>query len=303
MLVARPRRSDRRPDDTVVDRRIAERFVPSGRGRQRRDAELTLQHRDAGPVLADRSRLIAGRGVQLHQSDVRTLIERVEVEAARCGLDRRGAGRQRLRPPPPGGRGPRGRCGCRRPPPWCGPVRRVRAVTQAEAGQERPPSQARRGGQVRPRSTLGQPLQLDQVDTNAGGVQPDPGALDPQPVLGDGAAQLQGPAQSAVRRGAVGIGPQQGGQLLARIGPAVSRQHDQDGDRLARVDVQRTTIYEDLGRTEESDLQSALVVTTRHARNDTTGDDVPYRRNVLRTLRFDDGGTNRQTEVPGVGPT
>ena len=298
---------DRRSREIRADRGVTDRFVASRRLGQRRHTQLTVEDRDARPVLAQRGGPVAARRQQLHAPDMGTLVERVEVDASSGGRRRGGhvTGRRRLddesvqevgdRPLDPHRPG--------RPP-----VVELRAVAQREAGEEGAAGKIGGRSEVADDPRSGRSLQLDEVDGRALTDDVDPRPIDPQQRVAHGASHhRQRPSQGAACRGVVGVGPQQGRQLVAGVRPAVGREDHEDRDRLARVDVQRRPVDEDLRCPEQPDLQPPVrVVTGRHGRNDTTGEAGPLsfpedgrdpeigRRNVPRTLRFDDGCTNRE---------
>ncbi len=71
--------------------------------------------------------------------------------------------------------------------PGRSPIVEVRAVAQIEAGQEWPAGQGGGRGQVAPRATRGQPLELGQVHAHRRAVQRDTRAIDAQGLARDGA--------------------------------------------------------------------------------------------------------------------
>ena len=163
----------------------------------------------------------------------------------------------------------------------CPPVVELGAVAQREAGEERSSGEGGRRCQVMDRRGACQPLELDEVDRRPrpARCRPAPGrpsaVRHPSPVRITDRVRRSAPRARRIVR----VGPQQGRQLVASVRSPVGGEDDQDGDRLAGVDVEWRPVDEDLRCPEQADLQSAAVVTDRHARNDTTGE-------VSVSLRF-----------------
>ena len=281
-LVIRGRRGDdRRRRRLDGDRRrrngasVADGLIALRRGRQRRHPEFPLQDGHAAPVLANRRGLVPGTGVQVHEPNVRALVERVQVQPTtgrrkrgRQVAVRLGGRRKSIQDPeyePIDGDGPAR-----------SPVIELRAVTKVEAGQERPSCQRRGRRKVVPRPTAGEPLHLGQVHPDKRVVERHPRALDAQRVAVDGATHdRQGPTQGAVGGGLVGLGPQEGRQFVAGIGAAVSGEQGQDGHSLARVHRQGPASHQHLGRAEKADVQGRHGRASRHPRNGTAADRHP----------------------------
>ena len=177
------------------------------------------------------------------QPDMGTLVERIEVDASSGGRRSGGhvTGRRRLddeavqevgdRPLDPHRAG--------RPP-----VVELRAVAQREAGEEGAAGKIGGRGEVaddppdaadRSSSTRSMVARARTMSTRVRSTR--------SSVVAHGAAHhRQRPSQGAACRGVVGVGPQQGRQLVAGVRPAVGREDHEDGDRLARVDVQRRPV-------------------------------------------------------------
>ncbi len=148
-------------------RPVADRLVPRGRGGEWRDPELALQRRDARAVLAQRGGPIAAGDEQVHQPDVAALVERVQVQAPRCGID----GRRQVA---------LGRCDAGEPVedrqhrPFRGngaaraPVVELRTVAEIESGEEGPAPQ--RGSRLEGRPIRGtrRGLHRPEVHPHAG---------------------------------------------------------------------------------------------------------------------------------------
>ena len=235
---------------------IADGLVAGGRGRERSNAELALQGGDAGAVLAKRRGPVARRVLELHQPDVATLVQWVQVQPPAGGLDRGrqvalGLGR-RGEAIQDGQHGPfRGdRTGC-------SPIVEFRAVAQVEPGQERATCQARGRRQGGPVLGMGRRLHLDQVDAHPPSVEVHPRAIDDQcPIADGGSHRRQRPTKRPAGRHVIRIRPQQRGQLVTRERPGLRPKEREDGDGLAGVDGQRDAIDADLRRPEQLDLQS-----------------------------------------------
>jgi hypothetical protein len=89
-------------------------------------------------------------------------------------------------------------------------------------------------------------------------IQPRRLQLEPGAVRADAGGVAEGvvergerAAQGGPRVGVVGVGPQQGGELLATVGPVAARQVGEQCDRLAGVDPQRRASDLDARRSEQ----------------------------------------------------
>ena len=63
----------------------------------------------------------------------------------------------------------------------------------------------------------------------------------------------------AAAPGVIRLGPEQRRELLARVGPAVRREHGEHRDRLARVHLERPPVHEDDRRPEQPDVEERSV--------------------------------------------
>ena len=127
---------------------VTDGFVPSGRLGERVDAELALQDRHARAVLAHRACSIFRSSEELHPTDMRRLVERVEVDPPAGGRNRPREvtvpfeyGDEAVQHPADGP--------LRRGSPRRAPVVELRAVAEGEPSHERAARQLGGGCEVR----------------------------------------------------------------------------------------------------------------------------------------------------------
>ncbi len=203
------------------------------------------------------------------------LVERVEGEAAGRGID---GGRDVAaafgdvgKPVQHGGDAALGR-----DRPGGTPVVELRAVAEREAREERAAGEVGRRREdarvVRGRGMLdGDEVDVDRV------VEGDDGSVDPQPSVAQGGSQHgQRPPERAAGRLVVGVGPEEGGELVARVWAALDREDGEDRERLARVDHDRRAVDRHDERPEHADPEpGARAGRCGHPRNGSATDRDP----------------------------
>ena len=248
-----------RPDHGCV----ADRLVPGGGLIERGDAQLAFERRHADPILAERGGPIPVRCEQVHEPDVGRLIEWVQVDAAHGRGDRAGKVAGALQ-----GRREMVEDGCDRPlgryrAPGT-PVVEVGAVAEGKSRQERAAGEAGAAGEVPGQGRASQTLDVLEVDPHGRAHEIDLGAIDAQGTLADRRPERrQRPTERTPGSSVIGIGPEQGRELVAGIRPLVGREHEEDRHRLARVDDDGDAVHEDLRWTQQVDVEIGCRTTHR----------------------------------------
>ena len=237
---------------------LADGAVQRRRLGQGRHAELPVEGAHALAVLGQRRGAVAAQGVEADELAVGGLLQRVQAQApARVPDGRREAAR--LREPldeavERGGQLAAQRIGLERLP-----VVEVRAVAQREAREEVVAVDGdgllqRLGGGPRIGDARAEAVEVD-VDRRAA-EQGDPLPRGLQRLVADRSPQRrQGAPQRPAGVALVVLGPQQRRERVARAGAAGQRQVGQEGDGLARVDLDGPPVDLDLRRPQEGDGQ------------------------------------------------
>jgi hypothetical protein len=138
----------------------------------------------------------------------------------------------------------------------CAPVVEIRAVAEAEPGEERASGKRGCGGQIGEVPRANRVLELVQVDANLRRIESDLRAVDDEDLATNGRAKCRqrAPERTSGRQ-VIRIRPEQRRQLCPGEGPSLRGQEQQDGKRLSRIDPERGTVDEDGRRTEQADVE------------------------------------------------
>ena len=243
-------RADRRIGQRHGRAAAADRVVELVRLRERRDAELAVEHPHAVAVLGEGVAATPRAGVEVDQPAVRRLVQPVELEPVARRHDRLVEAVRRHE-------------GVRKAVEQLRmlashdllevalPVVELDAVAKREAGEE---IVARERGRTRElvdarRGQRRDATKLGEVEERPVEHQLDVQPVGPQPRLTQRSPQRrQRPPQRRPSPFRIGIGPEQIRKRRARLRPAPDRQHRQQRRRLPRINRQRRIIHRNNGR-------------------------------------------------------
>ena len=247
------------------DAPVADRVVQLGRRLEWADTELAVQRAHALPVLLERGGAVAGARREVHHPVVRRLVQRVELEPAARVLERLTHVTARSEPP---GEAVEHRAELAHDPPRLQrlPVVEGDAVAKTEAGEQLPAIEPSCLGQRLGLLLRGEGSEAGDVELHAGRVERHRLAEDDDVVAAQSTAQgRKRSAQGGARAVGLGLRPEEGGERVAAVRPALEREEGEQCDRLPRVHGERRPVDLDDGRAEQVEPQRHQAILRRRS--------------------------------------